>query len=362
MQVEGAIRNLAKTVRASTNSFFFHRDDKREAMKTLHVIQEYNSLKLTPKLKRIADEYSMDVFGSRRYSPWLYVYALVNGKFREGWMPNNFFGKFVRPRLNKGLEEVADLKTFSNVVLRTEALPDVAYYIDGVLYDKELSLENIHKLREKLSAANREVFVKKDHMGEGAGVAKMAIEELNESNLKKIGNCVIQSTIKQHAFFEEIIPGSVATIRIITVKDKSGRIDRRAAFLRLGRKDTAWVRADNSVRVPIVNQSGELDRFGYAPDLRRWLSHPDSGVPFAKRLIPKFKEAAEVCIGLHNKVPHFTMIGWDIAISDNESIELLEWNTNINIKLPEATIGPCFLGLGWEKYRNDRELKSPPTL
>src|SRR5262249_38125096 len=155
-------------------------------------------------------------------------------------------------------------------------LPDVAYYIDGVFYDKDLSVENIYKLREKLSASNKEVFVKKDHSGNGVGVIKMAIEELTKDNLQKIGNCVIQSTIKQHAFFEEIISGSVATIRIITVKDKSGRIDRRAAFLRLGRKDTAWVRVDNSVRVPIVNQSGELDRFGYALDWRRWLSHPDS--------------------------------------------------------------------------------------
>jgi hypothetical protein len=51
-------------------------------------------------------------------------------------------------------------------------------------------------------------------------------------------------------------------------------------------------------------------------------------------------------------VPHFTIIGWDIAISDNDRIELLEWNANRpEIKLSEATIGPCFLGLGWEKYK-----------
>src|SRR5262249_30097584 len=150
-----------------------HRDDKKEAMKALHVIQEYNSQKLTPKLRKIADEYSMEVFGSTRYSPWLYVYALVKGKFQEGWMPSNFFGKLVCPRINKGLTQVPDVKTLSNVVLRTEALPDVAYFIDGIFYNKELSVENIHKLREKLSASNREVFVKKDHSGNGVGVIKM---------------------------------------------------------------------------------------------------------------------------------------------------------------------------------------------
>jgi hypothetical protein len=276
----------------------------------------------------------------------------VNGKFQEGWMPDNFFRKLVCPRINKGLTQVPDVKTLSNVVLRTEALPDIAYYIDGIFYNKELCVENIHKLRENLSASNREVFVKKDHSGSGMGVIKMAIEELTKDNLQKIGNCVIQSSIKQHAFFEEIMSGPIATVRITTVKDNSGRIGRRAAYLRLGRKDTAWIQSNNSVRVPIVNQRGELDTFGYTNDWRRWLSHPDSGVSFEKRVIPKFKEAVEVCIGLHNKVPHFTIIGWDIAISDNDRIELLEWNANHpSIRLSEATTGPCFLGLGWEKYK-----------
>src|SRR5262249_29844047 len=199
LQIEGAIRNVAKNFRASALSFFIDRDHNKEAMKALHVIQEYNSQKLTPKLTKIADEYSTDVLGSRRYSPWLYVYALVKGKFQEGWIPDNFYGKLVCPRINQGLTGVTEVKTFSNVVLRTKALPDVAYYIDGIFYDKELSVESIHKLREKLSASNKEVFVKKDHSGGGWHVTKIAIEELNDDNLQKIGNCVIQSPIKQPA-------------------------------------------------------------------------------------------------------------------------------------------------------------------
>jgi hypothetical protein len=37
----------------------------------LHFVSE-----LRPALKKIADEYSSDVFGSRQYAPRLYVYAL----------------------------------------------------------------------------------------------------------------------------------------------------------------------------------------------------------------------------------------------------------------------------------------------
>jgi hypothetical protein len=47
-------------------------------------------------------------------------------------MPDNFFGRMVCPRVNKSLTVVTGYKTLSNVVLKTEALPDVGYYIDGI--------------------------------------------------------------------------------------------------------------------------------------------------------------------------------------------------------------------------------------
>jgi hypothetical protein len=354
MTIKGVTRNVGKKALNSAHSYFYDADHKKEAMKAVHVIQEYNSQKLTHRSKKIADEYSIEVLGSKNYSPWLYVYTLVKGNFQEGWIPDNFFGKLVCPRINKELRAMTGFKSFTNVVLRTEALPDIAYYIDGIFYNRELSVISIYKLREQVSTSQREMFVKKDRSGRGTGVSKITVEELTEDKFQRIGNCVIQSSIKQHEFFEEIIPGSVATVRITTIKDKSGRIDLRAAYLRLGRKDTSWVQSDNSVRVAIINDSGDMDSFGYTQDWRRWLSHPDSGFSFENRRIPKFKEAIGACIELHNKVPHFTIIGWDITVGDNEEIKIMEWNSDhCDIKFSEASTGPCFLGLDWEKYREN---------
>ena len=53
---------------------------------------------------------------------------------------------------------------------------------------------------------------------------------------------------------------------------------------------------------------------------------------------------------------HFTIIGWDIIVDDNEKIQIIEWNGEAcDIKFSEATTGPCFLGLHWEKYRENQE-------
>ena len=57
---------------------------KRKAMEAVRVIQKHNSQILTEKLKKTVDDYSIEVFGSKNFAPWLYVYTLVQGEFREG--------------------------------------------------------------------------------------------------------------------------------------------------------------------------------------------------------------------------------------------------------------------------------------
>jgi hypothetical protein len=347
------IKNVGKHVLNSARSYLNDAEHNREAMNAVHVIQKYNAQSLSYKLKNIIDDYSIEVLGSKRYAPWLYVYALVRGEFYHGWIPENFFLKLVIPRINKELMAVAGFKSFSNIVLRTNALPDIAYYVDGVFYNRQMSAIDIHQLRELATCDEGHVFVKKDCSGGGVGVLKLTPQELTVDKCNVIGNCVIQSPIKQHGFFDEIIRGSVATVRITTVKDTDGRIDLRAAFLCLGRKDTPWVQSNNFVRVAIINSSGELDAFCYTQDWRRYSSHPDSNFPFANRRIPKFKEAVRLCVELHRKVPHFTIVGWDVAVRENEEIAIMEWSSNrCDIKFSEATTGPCFLGLNWEKHRD----------
>jgi hypothetical protein len=179
----------------------------------------------------------------------------------------------------------------------------------------------------------------------------MAIQEITEERLKHIGNCVIQLPIRQHPFFDEIVSGSVATIRITTVKDGGGKIDARAVYLRLGRSDNEWVQAKSLVRVAIVD--GELDAFGYTPEWRRWRCHPDTKVGFAGKRIPGLAKAIETCISLHRSVPHFAILGWDAAIDRDERVQIMEWNGgHTDIKFSEAVTGPSFLGLGWERLKD----------
>ena len=195
------------------------------------------------------------------------------------------------------------------------------------------------------------LFVKKDRSSRGEGIITLPVEKLTKERFRLIGDCAIQLPIVQNEFFEEMIASSVATIRLTTVRDRNGRIDMRAAYLRLGRRDTEWVQSENSIRVAITNRAGDLDNFGYTQDWRRWDYHPDSGYSFKNARIPKFNKAIDFCVALHRKAPHLTIIGWDVTIDSTDQIKIMEWNSNHpDIKFSEATTGSCFVGLNWEMY------------
>src|SRR3984957_17154807 len=189
LSLEGGIRAVTsiagkvgrKAIDAARSSQY-HGQHKKEALQALSAIEADESQKLTPTLKKTVDEYSIDVFGSKRYAPWLYVYTLLRGEFKEGWMPDNFFGKIVCPRVNKELMAVTGFKTFSNIVLKTEALPDIGYYIDGKFYDRDLSVTDSSKICELARAGNAHVFVKKDRSGRGDGILKLTVDKVTDEH------------------------------------------------------------------------------------------------------------------------------------------------------------------------------------
>jgi hypothetical protein len=343
---EAAVRRLAKSV-GTRRYDAYHR---KEALKAVAAIERYNGTVLTPSLKKRADEYAMAVLGGTAYAPWLYVYALVRGEFKEGWIPDNFFGRLVWPAVNNGLGNLTHYKSLTKILLKTEALPDLAYRLNGVTYDRNFAPIRTSDLPALAGGGAVPLFVKRDWSSKGNGVVKIAAGDITEAVFRDLGNCVIQLPIAQHEFFDEIISGSVATLRITTVKTAQGTIEIRASYLRLGRKDTAWVQSGNSVRVAIVDGEGNFDTWGYTEEWRRWPAHPDSGVAFARKRIPGFWKAAATCRALHRSVPHFAVIGWDVANDRDERVRLIEWNAaHGDIKFSEATTGPCFTGLGWER-------------
>lgn len=86
----------------------------------------------------------------------------------------------------------------------------------------------------------------------------------------------------------------------------------------------------------------------------RWLdctAHPTSGEPFAGKAIPAFDKCLRTVIAHHRRIPFVGAVGWDVTVDPSEEVFILEWNGYHNgIGFSEATEGPCFTGLDWERF------------
>ncbi len=146
-QLRDRIKHHNNLARAKNNLNHFHKLHRQAAFNIIQKIKTHNGQKLTPIMKQQADEYAFEVFGDKRYAPWLYFYSVLQGKFLEGWIPANFYSRYVLP--DEGLCGLAVTKTFSKTVLRTDALPDIAYLVNGILYDKgycPITLSNLKQI------------------------------------------------------------------------------------------------------------------------------------------------------------------------------------------------------------------------
>lgn len=297
----------------------------------------------------LANDYAHDVLGSSKYAPWLHVYCAISGAFKEGWIPDNYYGLVVSPKKSGEVAKLGNLKTFTNRVLNTQAMPDLAYVIDGIYYSRSYAPVAASDVLDILFASNDRVFFKADNSFQGKSVAIMTRRDMQQLDGKQLPDGVFQAEIKQHAFFAEISANSTATIRVTTTKELDGRIAIRAGYLRVGRADDDIVRASSSVRISLDKDTGELAEVAYLPDWRRIESHPDTGFSFAGTTIPHYAAATRLCKSLHEGCPHIGSIGWDLCIDQDNEVKLMEWNARYNgICFSEATSGPCFRGLGWE--------------
>ncbi|MCI5078605.1 sugar-transfer associated ATP-grasp domain-containing protein [Oricola sp.] len=326
----------------------YHRKHRKEALRYLRSIEQ-DTGPLSQEIVRRCDDYARDVFGSKLYAPWLYVYSAVAGEFREGWMPDNYYGRHVVRRGKGAYGAIANQKAVAPYLFGDVDLPDLAYCVNGRFYDRNNHVLDAAGLQACLFSDRDRVVFKEDDSARGKGIHFFGPEDLRAPDADRLGNGVFQKLIRQHAFFEDFTASSVATLRLTSVVDPRGVASVRAAYLRFGRTGDTHVKFGTSVSIPVDVATGELGAFGYLPNWRRTDRHPDSGVEFANRMIPGYSQCVEIATRLQARFPYAYCIGWDFTIDQAGEPQILEWNGGHNgVKFTEATQGPGFGDLQWE--------------
>lgn len=337
-----------------------HKHSKKRAFKALKTIESYRG-KTNPKLIKLSNEYSKDIFGKKVYAPWLIVYSALQNEFKEGWIPDNYYSQEVVPRLKGNYGKMADKSFITPLLFSKIKTLDLGYLINNKFCSLDNEILNPDDFKNHIFKNDNKLVYKSDNSQSGKGITILDKNNFDSFNFlsKNYTEGVFQTYIQQHPFFSEFTDHSVATIRITTTSDETGHISVRAAYLRLGRNKDTHVMTNSAVSVPININTGELFDTGYI----KWLeidSHPDRKVPFKNKKIPNFDKCLNSAIQMHSEIPFMGCIGWDIIVDKFEEVKLIEWNgKNNDIKLSEATKGPCFKGLNWENlYKKEKSIPS----
>lgn len=339
------LRNLGRW----ESYYYDYWEINRQAMESLKAVESYKGKVRRKDLKQCND-YAVEVLGHKRFAPWLYVYTAVSGRFREGWIPDNYYYSVVVPTIQKRYGPMADLRGLNAVLLQSAALPDLLAYVNGIFFDTAYRFVSSCTVKDKLFKDQERVVFKLDHSLRGQGIYFFTRASFSVEQIEQLGNGVFQRVVQPHRLFAEFTQQSVATLRITTVYEESGKVSVRACYLRMGSGNETHVQSKTEIRVPVNLVSGALGEIGYTAKWFETKVHPTSHVAFVGNVIPVFGVCVGTVIELHRKAPYTRCIGWDVTVDRDENVQLLEWNAARNgIKFSEATQGPCFVGLGWER-------------
>ncbi|MDD5644129.1 MAG: sugar-transfer associated ATP-grasp domain-containing protein [bacterium] len=335
------------------SDYRYHLIHRQRAKCILNNIESQKG-KLDPSLIKLSDEYANDVFGWRGYAPWLYVYSAISQCFKEGWIPDNYYGKVVIPATKREYGKISDLKALASKLFKDDLVPDVCYYVNGLWLSNSYEVIRGEKIKDILFKDSGKVVFKRDCSLQGKGVFILDRISFDPKTTKHLGNGVFQIYIKQHQLFEEFVANSVSTLRMTTILEDSGCVSLRACYLRVGLNADTHVKSSSHIRIPVDLAKGELDAKGY---LANWLvvdKHPDTKTIFKGKKIPSFDKCISTVLNLHKSIPFIRCVGWDVVVDRNNNVKVMEWNGGHNdIKFSEATQGPCFADLGWERlWRN----------
>ena len=160
-------------------------------------------------------------------------------------------------------------------------------------------------------------FIAKAIMGaKGHGVRKLTADEAPDTaSLVALmgGACIVEELIRQAEPLAALHPLSVNTVRFVTGADRSGRVYRLFALLRVGRGESIVDNVGSGGLIARIDMdSGAVCTDGLC-GLDYYETHPDTRVRFKGVQIPEWGELCRTACELHGTQPGQRVFGFDFA-------------------------------------------------
>lgn len=151
---------------------------------------------------------------------------------------------------------------------------------------------------------------------------------------------IVQSKLEQHPDLARLNPTSVNTIRVMSYR-KEDKVIILYAVIRIGRLGKV---VDNEtaggIKADIDLQTGRIKGPAFGSPTEKNMPQTDSGAVLDNYLIPSFPQVLDFVKSLHQRLPYFRLIGWDISVDTNGQPVMIEWNKSA--ELSQVAHGPAF--------------------
>ncbi len=171
--------------------------------------------------------------------------------------------------------------------------------------------------------------------------SKESIEVLFE---KMGNNLVLQESIRQHPQISRIYPHSINTLRVISYQIND-EIFIAPITLRIGQGGNKVDNAHAGGMFVGVKDNGKLCAEAFTEYQKRYRNHPDTGVVFDGYQLPFIDEIKRAAVELHMRIPMFQFVSWDMSVSDDNKIVLVEANLcTQSVWFPQMAHGKSLFG------------------
>ena len=193
----------------------------------------------------------------------------------------------------------------------------------------------------KAFAKKHETFFAKPTMGlQGLGARIIDTKTDTLKNIFKMcrrEGILAEEIVQQHEELSRVNSSTVNTIRVITMLDTKGQPHVMAAAGRFGRKGFV---IDNfhggGVSVVIDEKTGKVISQSIDKNHHRGLIHPDSEVVLLGFQYPVWDKVIDLAHKAALTVPEAKHIGWDICITKDGDVDLIEGNDHSAYYLMQA--------------------------
>lgn len=180
---------------------------------------------------------------------------------------------------------------------------------------------------------NPKVIAKKIHGYGGKGTHIFTYDERNmleldeKFELYRNNGFIIEECIKQTGILHDLNPASVNTVRVCVLRHKD-RIEFFQCYLNMGNGDVC---VDNSYAgglfAPIIIETGKLRGKACDSDFVEHEYHPTSKIKYREITIPYWDKILQMVKEASDLVPDLVYTSWDVAVSEDGKIYLIEGNT-----------------------------------